>query len=115
MEFLVAQPIKVLALSLLWLRFDPWPGNLCMLRVWPTKEKKSDYTQIPKAVSALGKVMGREGTGVADNPSDDAALSSFSFADWGLVRLWPLLLALVVLFRASEESDTYTLLGCIKT
>ena len=22
---------------LLWCGFDPWPGNLCMLRVWPKK------------------------------------------------------------------------------
>ena len=27
-------------LSLLWLAFDPWPGNFCMLQVWPKKKKK---------------------------------------------------------------------------
>ena len=38
---LVAQGIKDLVLSLLWLgyllwrRFDPWPGNFFMLQGWP--------------------------------------------------------------------------------
>ena len=27
-------------LSLLWLGFDAWPGNFCMLQVWPKKKKK---------------------------------------------------------------------------
>ena len=27
---LVAPWVMELALSLLWLRFDPWPGNFCM-------------------------------------------------------------------------------------
>ena len=26
----MAQRVKDLALSLLWLGFSPWPGNLCM-------------------------------------------------------------------------------------
>ena len=40
---LVAQQVKNLALSLLWLRsllwceFDPWPGNFCVPRVWTKK------------------------------------------------------------------------------
>lgn len=39
---LVAQQMKDLALSLLWLwsrlwpRLDCWLGNFCMLRMWPT-------------------------------------------------------------------------------
>ena len=32
-EFPVVQQVKVPVLSLLWLRFDPWPGNLCKLWV----------------------------------------------------------------------------------
>ena len=32
------------ALSLLWLRFDPWPGNLCMPWVWSEKKKKKNST-----------------------------------------------------------------------
>ena len=34
--------VKDSALSLLWLRFDPWPGNLHMPRVraWPKKKKR---------------------------------------------------------------------------
>ena len=41
----VAQWDKDLAVTLLWLwllqrcRFDPWPGNFCMLGVWPKKQK----------------------------------------------------------------------------
>ena len=29
----------------LQLQFDPWPGNLCMLQVWPLKRKKNTYTR----------------------------------------------------------------------
>ena len=35
--------VKDLALSLLWHSgwgFKPWPGNFCMLWVWPKKKKK---------------------------------------------------------------------------
>ena len=32
--------VKDSVLSLLWLRFDPWPGNFHMLKVWPKKKKK---------------------------------------------------------------------------
>ena len=28
------------ALALQWGRFDPWPGNFCMLWAWPKKKKK---------------------------------------------------------------------------
>ena len=35
MEFLVAQWVKVPALSLLWLRFEPQPRNFCMPLMWP--------------------------------------------------------------------------------
>ena len=40
------QQVKDLVLSLqqlrllLWLRFDPWPGNLHMPWAWPHKRKK---------------------------------------------------------------------------
>ena len=27
--------VKDSVLSLPWLEFDPWPGNFCMLQVWP--------------------------------------------------------------------------------
>ena len=36
----VAQWVKYTALSLLWLRSDPWPGNFHMLQVWPKKLSK---------------------------------------------------------------------------
>ena len=41
---LVAQQVEDLALSPLWLgplmcgRFDPWPGNFCVLQ-WPKRKK----------------------------------------------------------------------------
>jgi len=41
----VAQWVKNPVLSLLWLgsllwpRFDPWPGNFCMLQPWPKINK----------------------------------------------------------------------------
>ena len=36
----MAQWVKDPVLSLLWLRFAPWPGNFCMSQVWPPKKKK---------------------------------------------------------------------------
>ena len=35
----LALPLLWLGL-LLWLGFDPWPGNLCMLQAWPKKKEK---------------------------------------------------------------------------
>lgn len=55
---LVAQRVKDLALSLLWLRsllglgFDPWQGNFHMLWV-STPPKKKKFTEIPDKVRAL--------------------------------------------------------------
>ena len=37
---LVAQCVKDLVLLLLWHGFDPWPGNVYMLWMWPKKKKK---------------------------------------------------------------------------
>ena len=34
-------PVKNLALSLLWLKFDPWPRSFCIPRVWPKKKKRN--------------------------------------------------------------------------
>ena len=45
----VAQWVKDLVLSLLWHRFDPWPGNFYM--PWP-KEKKEWFGSL--SVSILG-------------------------------------------------------------
>ena len=45
-SYLVAQRVKNLALSLLWLclqlcyGFSPWPKNFCMPWAWPKKKKK---------------------------------------------------------------------------
>ena len=33
----MAQWVKDLVLSLLWLEFSPWPGNFCMPQVQPKK------------------------------------------------------------------------------
>ena len=40
-------PIAVmdLTLSLLWPRFDPWPGNFCMLWASTPPQKKSDENE----------------------------------------------------------------------
>ena len=35
--------VKDSALSLLWLRFDPWPGNSSMPWVWPKKKLQISY------------------------------------------------------------------------
>ena len=54
-EFLVAQEVKGLALSLqplrslLWCRFSPWPGSFHMLSAWPKKKKKKK-TEMEKDV-----------------------------------------------------------------
>ena len=45
-DSLVVSAVKDLSLSMLWLRsllccrFDPWPGNFCMLQVQSKKKKK---------------------------------------------------------------------------
>ena len=35
--------VRDLVLSLLQLRFDPWPGNFQMLQVWLKKEKENTF------------------------------------------------------------------------
>ena len=51
---LVAQQVKGLALSLqqlrslLWCGFDPWPGNLRMLRMWPPPKKNLLFWQLSR-------------------------------------------------------------------
>ena len=39
-EFPGGLVVKDSVLSLLWLRFDPWPRNFLMPLMWPKKEKK---------------------------------------------------------------------------
>ena len=73
---LLAQQIKDLALSLqllrslLWLRFDPWPGNFCMLKARRKEgggEKKSPGGKKKKTgkrynhISPLPKLLPRPG------------------------------------------------------
>ena len=36
----MVQWVNDLASSLLWRRFNPWPRNVCMPRVQPTKKKR---------------------------------------------------------------------------
>ena len=40
LEFPSGQMVKDLTLFLLWLRFDPWPGSLCMPMGAAEKEEK---------------------------------------------------------------------------
>ena len=42
-EFPGGPAVKDLALSLLWLEFDPWPGNFCVPWVWPKKRKEINH------------------------------------------------------------------------
>ena len=44
----MAQQVKNLALSLLWLRFDPWPGTFYMLQVQPNNNQTKKNTIKPK-------------------------------------------------------------------
>ena len=57
----MAQQVKDLALSLLWLRlwcgFNPWPGNLPMPQVWPKKEKERNGFEKKKGCSRGGSVV----------------------------------------------------------
>ena len=46
---LVAQQVKDLLSSLLWYRFDPWPGNFHMSQVEQKKRKKKVY---PKGIKS---------------------------------------------------------------
>ena len=42
----MTQPVKDVVLSLLWHRFDPWPGNLHMVPLQPKKKKKKKAQRI---------------------------------------------------------------------
>ena len=52
----MVQQVKDLALSpqwlrsLLWRRFDPWPGNVCMPQTWLLLQKKSKLMQKKKSM-----------------------------------------------------------------
>ena len=43
----MSQWVEDLVLSLLWLRFDPWPGNFHMLRARSKKKKKKSFNIQP--------------------------------------------------------------------
>ena len=69
---LVAQWVKDLAVSVMWLgsvlwhgpRFDPWPGNFCMLWVQPKKKKADFVEENNKIVDARGWGRGTWGNAV---------------------------------------------------
>ena len=44
--------VKDSALSLLWLRFDPWLGNFCMPRDQPKKKEKKERKEERKKLRA---------------------------------------------------------------
>ena len=44
-EFPGGLGVKDLALSLLWLGFDPWPENFCMAWAWPNQTNKQTSRQ----------------------------------------------------------------------
>ena len=46
-EFPSGLVVKDLALSLLWLRFNPWPGNFHVLQAQPKNQKETDKTIYP--------------------------------------------------------------------
>ena len=50
---LVAQRVKDPVLSLLWLRFDPWPWNFCMLWVQPKKKKGKVHLRAPPEMDRI--------------------------------------------------------------
>ena len=50
-EFPGGLEVKNLVLSWQWRRFHPWPGNFCMLRVWP---------KINKGIGGLGHGVMKE-------------------------------------------------------
>ena len=52
MEFPSRLEVKDLASSLLWRRFDPWPGNFHVPWVWGEKEVLQWIRQMNKASSA---------------------------------------------------------------
>ena len=52
MEFPSRLEVKDLASSLLWCRFDPWPGNFHVPWVWGEKEVLQWIRQMNKASSA---------------------------------------------------------------
>ena len=71
LEFVGALAVKDLVLSLLWLgsllwcRFDPWPGNFCMQRAQPKKKKKLKnafltYFQLVMCLSGCNSIVSQK-------------------------------------------------------
>ena len=50
--------VKDLVLSLLWLRFDPWPGYFCMLQAQQKKKKKKKKIKENKIAYFMGLSWG---------------------------------------------------------
>ena len=40
-------------ITAVWHRFSPWPGNLCMLWVWPKKGNKTNKKRCPVLLRVL--------------------------------------------------------------
>ena len=50
--------VKDSALSLLWLRFDPWPGNFCMPWAGPEKKERERERESERERHSLGERSG---------------------------------------------------------
>ena len=55
----MAQQVKDLALSLLWLKFDPWPGKFHMLWVQQKKKKKDEFFKVFGFTHSMQKFQGQ--------------------------------------------------------
>ena len=58
----MAQQVEDLTLSLLWRKFDPWPGNFPMVQAWTKqnktkkkKEKKKEEEEEEKPANSMKK------------------------------------------------------------
>ena len=63
-EFPCGPVVKNPVLSLVWLRFSPWPGNFCLLQVW--QKEKENKKQEKLLLYNAGVWLSFFGWGVAD-------------------------------------------------
>ena len=49
----MAQQVKDLVLSLLWLRFEPWPGNFCVPWVLSASSPQKKWLSIEESHSII--------------------------------------------------------------
>ena len=92
----LAPKVRDFALSLLWCRFDTWPGNFQMTEVWPKKKKWMRHIM---HISSSSNPLSHRGNSI--NGSTSSSTSS-SLCVWWWHTLWECLLVYPQLLTSGE-------------